>query len=454
VNLAIRSLFSDKMFYKNLFVIAVPIIIQNFINSLVNMMDTIMVGRIGTVEIAAVGLGNQLFFFYTIILFGVSSGGAVFTAQFWGKQDLKGIRRTTGLCLVIAVAISGLFTAASLWAPERLLRLYSRDPAVIAAGAAYLHSLSGAYFPFAVSFVLTLIMRSIERVRLPMMATVISLLVNVVLNYFLIFGIGPIPPLGVVGAAVATVIARWLELIILVTVAFYKKYALTGSFRELFGFRLPFVRRFFQIALPVMINELIWSAGITMQNIIFAQTSTEAIAAFSITTTVSQLNWVFFIGIGNAAGVLIGKKIGEGADGQARQYAFRIAAFAPLAAVVLGMLLIPLSWLLPYLFRVEAGVFTIISAMFVILALAYPFRAFNMSMIIGVCRAGGDTGFSVLYDVSFMWLFSIPLAALASFVFHVPAWLIYVCLAAEDPLKMFFGLWRLKTGKWLHNVTV
>jgi Na+-driven multidrug efflux pump len=257
----------------------------------------------------------------------------------------------------------------------------------------------------------------------------------------------------VVGAAIATVIARWAELSILLVAAYRKKYVMTGSFRELFGFRVPFVRRFFQIALPVMINELIWSAGITMQNIIFAQTSTEAIAAFSITTTVSQLNWVFFIGIGNAAGVLIGKKIGEGADGTAREYAFRIAGFAPLSAAGLGLLLIPLSWTLPLLFNVDANVFAIIDSMFIILALAYPFRAFNMAMIIGVCRAGGDTRFSVFYDVSFMWLFSIPLAALASFVFHVPAWLIYVILSAEDPLKMFFGLRRLKSGKWLHNVT-
>ncbi len=452
--MTISGLFNDKYFYKNLFTIAVPIIIQNFINSLVNMMDTVMIGRIGTVEIAAVGVGNQIFFFYTIILFGVSSGGAVFTAQFWGKNDLVGIRRTTGLCLLIAVAISGLFTAGSLWAPEWMIGLYSHDPALIAAGAAYLHTLSGAFFPFAVSFVLTLIMRSVERVRLPMVATIISLFLNVVLNYFLIFGVGPFPTLGVVGAAAATVIARWAELSILLVAAYRKKYVMTGSFRELFGFRVPFVRRFFQIALPVMINELIWSAGITMQNIIFAQTSTEAIAAFSITTTVSQLNWVFFIGIGNAAGVLIGKKIGEGADGTAREYAFRIAGFAPLSAAGLGLLLIPLSWTLPLLFNVDANVFTIIDSMFIILALAYPFRAFNMAMIIGVCRAGGDTRFSVFYDVSFMWLFSIPLAALASFVFHVPAWFIYVILSAEDPLKMFFGLRRLKSGRWLHNVTV
>jgi len=451
--MTISGLFNDKIFYKNLFTIAIPIIIQNFINSLVNMMDTVMIGRIGTVEIAAVGVGNQIFFFYTIVLFGVSSGGAVFTAQFWGKNDLAGIRRTTGLCLLIAVAISGLFTAGSLWAPERMIGLYSRDPALIAAGAAYLHTLSGAFFPFAVSFVLTLIMRSVERVRLPMVATIISLFLNVVLNYFLIFGVGPFPALGVVGAAAATVIARWAELTILLVVAYRKKYVMTGSFRELFGFRIPFVRRFFQIALPVMINELIWSAGITMQNIIFAQTSTDAIAAFSITTTVSQLTWVFFIGVGNGAGVLIGKKIGEGADGTAREYAFRIAGFAPLSAAILGLLLVPLSWTLPFLFNVDAAVFGIIDSMFFILALSYPFRAFNMSMIVGVCRAGGDTRFSVFYDVSLMWLFSIPLAALASFIFHVPAWLIYVILSAEDPLKMFFGLRRLKSGRWLHNVT-
>jgi len=242
-------------------------------------------------------------------------------------------------------------------------------------------------------------------------------------------------------------------MIVLVSVSYGRKYALAGKPAELFGYDAFFVKRFFVIALPVMINEILWSLGVSMQNVIFARTNTDALAAFNITSTFSQLIWVVFIGLGNGASVLIGKKIGEGKEDTARDYASRITLFAPLLAFALSFLLFPLSQILPLFFKVNGNVFGITAMMFIILAVSYPFRAFNMSMIIGVCRSGGDTVFSIFYDISVMWLFTLPLAAAASFIFHAPAWVIYLCLCTEDPLKMTLGLWRLKSGKWLHNVT-
>lgn len=449
-----KNLFDDKIFYKNLILIAVPIMVQNLINAFVNMLDTVMIGQLGTVEIAAVGLGNQVFFLYNMILFGISSGGAVFTAQYWGKGDIRGIRRATGFCLTLGLSVALLFTLLTVLAPEAVIGFYSADGAVIKAGAAYIRTLAPSFIPFSISFVFTLMMRSTERVRLPIVTTLVALTINLVLNYLLIFGKGPFPPLGVVGAAIATVIARFVEMGILVAYSYEKKYPLAGSIRELFDFSIPFILNFLRIALPVMVNELLWSLGITMQNVIFARTGTDAIAAFNITNTVSQLTWVFFMGIGNGAGVLIGKKIGAGEEQTARDYARRITIFGPLTAVGASLILIPLSWTLPFLFRVNDSVFSIISGMFIILSLVYPFRAFNMSMIIGVCRAGGDTVFSVIYDILFMWAVTLPLAAAASFIFNAPVWFIYLCIAMEDPLKMIFGLARLRSGKWLRNVTV
>jgi putative MATE family efflux protein len=328
----ISRLFEDKQFYKSLFAIALPIMFQNLVNSFVNTVDTVMIGRLGTVEIAAVGLGNQVFFLFNMILFGVCSGGAVFTAQFWGKKDIEGIRKTTGLCLILSLSIAALFTAACLAFPHNIIGLYSNDPEVIASGAAYLRTVALCFIPFAVSFVMTLIMRTIEKVKLSMTATFIALSINVGLNYLFIFGAGPIPAMGVVGAALATVMARLIEMIILVTASYTRRYALAGNFRELFGFNPVFVRRFFIIALPVILNELLWSFGITLQSVIVARTHTDAIAAFNIANTVSQLTWVIFIGLGNGAAVLIGKKIGEGDELASRDYAARITLFAPLAA--------------------------------------------------------------------------------------------------------------------------
>jgi putative MATE family efflux protein len=446
------SLFDDKVFYKSLFAISIPIMLQNLINSFVNMVDTVMIGRLGTTEIAAVGLGNNVFFLFNMVLFGICSGGAIFTAQYWGKRDIQGIRKNMGLCLILDCTVALIFTLAAIAIPEKLLGIYSRDPAVIETGARYLRTLAPSFIPFGISFVFVLTLRSIERVRLAMVSTLIALSINMILNYFFIFGAGPIPALGVTGAAIATVIARVTELVILAVVSYKRKYEIAGRPGEFLALSRAFVSRFLVITSPVIVNEFIWALGITVQNIIFARTGTDAIAAFNITNTVSQLTWVVFIGLGNGAAVLIGKKIGEGAEDTARNYARRVTIFAPLLAGAVALCLYPLSKLLPLVFNVNPAVLGLTSIMFIILCCSYPFRAFNMTVIVGVCRAGGDTIFCVLFEVVFMWGYSLPLGAAMAFFVHAPVWVIFMCLCSEDLFKMFCGLWRLKSGRWLNNV--
>jgi putative MATE family efflux protein len=389
-----------------------------------------------------------------MFLFGICSGAAIFTAQFWGKKDISGIRKNMGLSIILGMGVGVLFMIAVLFWPESILRVYSRDEAVIVAGAAYLKALSPSFLPYAISFAFIFTLRSIERVRLTVTSTIIALSVNLVLNYFLIFGIGPIPTFGVVGAAIGTVVARFTEVAILVGVSYARRYVFMGVAREFLTFSWPFVARFFRITLPVIVNEIIWSLGVSAQNIIFARTHTDAIAAFNITNTISQLTFVFFIGLGNGMAVLIGKQIGAGNEGKAREYAWRIIHFAPLMAVGAIFILLPLTQLLPFVFNVNEQVLRNATLMIIILCASYPIRAINMSMIVGICRAGGDTVFSGVFDVVFMWAVSLPLAAAVSFFFQAPVWLIYVCIGTEEPIKMFVNLWRFRSGKWLHNVTV
>ena len=440
----ISALFNDRQFYRSLFAIAVPIMFQNFINSAVHMLDTVMIGRLGTVEIAAVGLGNQVFFLYNLALFGLCSGASIFTAQFWGKRDIAEIRKNTGFCLILALSGAILVTLAALLVPEKIIGVYSGDPAVIAVGAEYLRALAPSFIPFGVSMVFTLTLRS---------ATFIALSVNGILNYGLIFGAGPFPAMGVRGAAAATVIARIIEMTILLCASYMRRYPPAGSLRELLGFRSPYIRRFVRIVLPVLINEITWSAGVSLQNLIFARTHTDAIAAFNIANTVNQLTWVLFIGLGNGVAVLIGKKIGEGDEAAARGYASRIIRFAPMISVGAAGALLFISRFLPLVFNVNANVIAAVRDMFIILCVMYPFRAFNMSMVVGICRAGGDTIFCVVYDVIFMWTIALPLAALAGFFFKAPVWALFLCLSSEECFKVLLGIWRLRTGKWLRNVT-
>ena len=453
VNINFKSAFFDKAFLRNLLVIAFPIMIQNFMSAFVNILDSVMIGRLGTTALSAVGLGNQLFFLLNLILYGLASGSMVFTAQFWGKKNLEGLQKTFGLSLLLAFCLGALFTVFCVLKPAEILSLYTKDRAVIESGTQYLRLSALCFLPFAVNFMFMLTLRSIEKVKVAVAATLVSIIVNVILNAVLIFGLLGFPALGVRGAAIATVAARLAELSITFTVTKKRKYPILGRLKNHLAFNLKFLKIYFMIVLPVLLNESLWSLGITFHHKIFAGLNTFSYAAFNITNTISQLTWVIFIGLGNGISVLIGKKIGEKKYDEVRGYALRVLLFVPFVAVFVGAALIPISYLVPLFFKVEPIVVETVKKLFIVLACCYPLKAFNMCMLIGLIRAGGDTRFGMICDTFIMWFISIPLAYFLSVYSAIPVWAVYVCLFSEEPFKAALGLWRIRSGKWLRSVT-
>ncbi len=439
----------SKGFYSSLVTIAIPISLQALLQNFVNMLDTIMIGQLGSTEIAAVGLGNQIFFILNMILFGITSGGSVFIAQFWGKKDISGIRKSLGLMTTIAIFTAIVFTILGLFIPYKMISLYSPDPQVIQVGGSYLRYVCLSYIPTAISFSITLALRSTERVKLPLVCTSISLSINVIANYLLIFVAG----LGVKGAAIATFIARIVELIILVIWSYSHNYEICGKISELLSFNKNFIFKYIKIAFPVIINETFWGVGTSVYNAIFAHAGTNAFTAYSITGTLSQLTWVFCMGFGNGIGVLIGKRIGERKMDEARSYAKRSMWFMPLIGAWVGILLIPLSKLLPVFFNVGPEIIKDATAILMILIFMYPFNSFCMNWIVGVCRAGGDTVFSAIAEIVVLWCVSIPLGYIAAFVLNLPAPMIYLFFCSESIVKSVIGAIRVISGKWLHEVT-
>ena len=443
----------NKRFYSDLFRIALPIALQNLVVSGVNMLDTIMVGRLGTAELAAVGLANQIWFLLILMLFGVATGGGVFTAQYWGKNDIAGIRRTTGLSLVIGLGAGLVFMAGGMLLPKAILGFYSRDPEVISLGASYLRIVAPSYPLAAISFVFSISLRGVERVRLPLVATVVSLTVNAILNYVLIFGAFGAPAMGVDGAAIATVVSRIIEAAIIIIGAYAQKTAVAGSLREFTSWGSGFTSRFLRIAMPVIINEIAWSVGITTYNGIFARVGTGAIAAFNVTSTVNQLAMVFFMGTANAAAVMIGSRIGAGEVAVARNWARRFALLAPFYGLGISALLVPSTLILPLLFAMDPEPLRQASLMILVLAGVFPFKIFNLHVIVGICRSGGDTRFGAFFDIFGIWGIGVPLALLGAFILKLQPWQVFLLLNLEEPTKAILGVWRVLSDKWLNDVT-
>ncbi|OJF76678.1 MAG: MATE family efflux transporter [Treponema sp. CETP13] len=438
----------DKKFLKTLAIIAVPITLQNLLQTLVNLVDNVMIGQLGAVQIGAVGLGNQVFFVLNLILFGISSGGGVFIAQFWGKKDLKGIHKTVGLMLTGAIIVGLVFALLSLFLPGWLLSLYTNDLQVITSGIGYLRISSVGFLIFAISFPLEMVLRSSEEVKIPLYATILSLITNIVFDYVFIF----LFRWGVKGAAFATVLARLVEGLYVYGIAYKRKLPQIAKLSEYLSFQRSFVARFFKIAFPVVINESLWGLGITIENGIYAHVGTDALAAFNITSTVQMLVWVIFIGIGNAASVILGNVIGSGDNKKAHEYAFKLVRTMVLLALATGWLLIPISKLLPLLYNVDPYILDQARLMLMVIVFVYPFRAFNMCMVVGVMRSGGDTVYGGIADIGGLWGCGLVCGTLAAFVLHLEPWLIFAAFSMEDSLKFIMGVIRLKSGKWLHNV--
>lgn len=445
-------------YLSSLFTIAVPIILQNFLSSFVNMLDTIMVGQLGSVDIAAVGLANQIFFVMNIMMFGIVSGGSIFISQYWGKKDLEGVHRTMGITLIASIVISLFFFLAATFCPEICLRIYSGDEEVIKRGAGYLRTVAPSYLFTGLGFAFAHAARSTERVKLPMVATGISVIVNAVLNFFLIFGLKYkstilLPSLGITGAAIATDIARVIEFFILIIVPYIRKYEIAVPLSQYFKNQPGFIKKYMAIAIPVLINESLWGFGASMQTAIFGHAGTSVVAASNIQGTISNLIWTFFIGCGNAAAIIIGKKIGEGFHDEAKHLAKKLTFFMMGSGLAMGMLLIPLAFTIKFFFKVEPEVIHMAMVFLFMSVLLYPLWATNMIIVVGVCRSGGDTIYSLFLDVGFMWIVSLPLGFLSVTFWHLPYWAVFLCIHSEDIFKYVVGLLRLESGKWLHDVT-
>ncbi len=441
------------VFYKNVMALIIPIALQNLINVGVTAADVIMLGRVGEKVLSGASLAGQVQFIMTLLFAGITSGANVLTAQYWGKKDTTSIEKVLGIGLLIGTVTAAIFSGLALLIPGGLMKIYSSDPEVIAQGIKYLQIVGISYIFMAVTQVYLNIMRSIERVMISTGIYSISLLINVGLNWLLIFGNLGAPKMGIRGAALATLTARISEMLMAMLYAHFRNQVVKIRFSYILHPDAALMKDYLTYSLPVVLNEVMWGIGSSANTAIIGHLGSPAVAANSVAQMAKQLAQVVTLGVANATAIYLGKTIGEHKIELARSYSKRfiwlsIGLGVLGAAIILCAIPLARSGL-----ALSDEAKNYLGFMFFVMAYFTIAQSYNGTMIIGVFRSGGDTRFGLFMDVSTMWGFSIILGALAAFVFHAPVKVVYAILMCDELIKVPMGTLRYKQYKWLRDVT-
>ena len=447
-----KKTLQDKKFLKTIFTLALPIIVQSFITTSLNLIDNVMVGRLGETAIASVGLANQYIFIFSLCIFGISSGAGIFMSQFWGKKDIKNIKTFLGIDLTIGLVASALFAAAAAFCPRVIMGIFSSDIEVINSGVTYLRivAISCLFVNFTQGYSAAL--RSTGQVKLPMYGSLLGVLSNAFLNWVFIFGKLGAPELGINGAALATTIARFIEMSFILLTVYLRKNIVASKIKEMMNFGMGTIKTFFVTSWSVILNELIWSIGLSTYAIAYSKIGTAAVAAMQIANTLNNMFLVFLSGMAAAASIIIGNNIGAGDEDRALDYSHKIAKLSILAGLVLGIIV----WIsAPFIvkpFSVAPETAATVIKVLRVMAVFFVLRSYNMVMIVGVFRGGGDTTYAMALQGCTIWFYSVPLSFIGAMVFKFPVEVVFFLISTEDIIKAIFQSRRLKTGKWLKNV--
>lgn len=441
----------QRTFFRMLLTIGLPVALQNLISTSVNLMDTLMVGHLGENALSAVSIANQIFFFYSISIFGITSAAVILCSQYWGSENTGAIQKVLTLSLRLSAIAGVIFGILLLLIPEQLMHLFTPNLAVITMGAGYLKIVAAAYLFYGLTTTCLMVLRSVEDVKIAMCIYSLSVIVNIFFNYMFIFGKFGAPAMGVTGAAMGTLIARSLEFVIMLVYMLY--------FEKRIQYRLPMLRQMesvllkdmMQYGMPVMINELLWGTAHSLHVVILGHMSVEAVAANSICSVVFQMTMSFIIGVSSASAVIIGKTVGQKNLKKTSQYAHKLLRVYFCTGIVMACSILLLREPIIQFYKIEPNTIVMARQFMLVYAAVIFFTGFCHPMITGILRGGGDIMYAAVADAGCLWLF-LPIGAIAAFVFHLAPPLVYFILRLEIVMKLFVCLFRLRNDKWIHIV--
>ena len=442
-------------FYSRMLALAVPIALQNMLASCAGLVDTAMVARLGNAATAAVGIGGKWIMILQMISFGICSGGSVLISQYWGAGEHKGVRRAYSVGMYLCLAAAAVYTVVLALCPYKMMCLFTQEEPVRQAGVQYLSVVRWGLLPWAFANIANMARRCVEDVRTPLVISTVAVCVNTFFNWCLIYGRLGLPQMGLRGAAMATVISHCVQAALVILVGLKQKHFTLFGLNELRGISRPFMKKYFHIALPVIINETLWCVGFNLYAVIYARQGSDNYAAYTLYSAIEQLVFVFFIGACNACAIMIGKSIGQGLLEDAKAIARKMLGVFVCMGAVLGTCLLLLRWPIINLMGVESAYTARMTAGILAFYCCWcPLRQLNYVLVVGILRSGGDTRVSAMLDVGVTLCWGVPVAFLLAYVLKVPFfWLVCGSFVAEDVVKLPLCLLRLRSGKWIHSLT-
>ena len=456
----LKRLRPEPGFYKRLCLLALPMVIQNLITTSLGFVDTFMVGLVGSNELSAVTAANTPIFIIQLVIFGFQSGMTVLVSQYWGQHDTDNINRCMGVAIYAVTGFSTLVALVCGLFPAQVLRLITPNQNLIDLGVSYIRIVGFSYIFNGISSIYAGVQRSTERPSFGMILFAISMSVNTLLNFILIFGYFGAPAMGVTGAAVATLTSRIVEFAVALIYALRCK-RLPLRLHCLLRPGKVILRSFIKYSTPVVCNEALWSTGTSMFTVIMGHmaNSQDMLAAHALVGSIDKLSTVVCFGLAASTAVIVGKEIGRG---ESRERVYSVSRTLLVVSVLVGgivmallLLLLP-SFFLPVLFplfKLTAGAAAAAVCMTVVHAIFMPMRAFDVTNITGVLRAGGDVKISTVIDLVPLWMVAVPLTSLSALVLDAPVWVVCIALQGESLCKPLIGFLRFRSKKWINDVT-
>ena len=455
-----RSLIGDRAFYRRLFTVMLPILTQNLITNFVNLLDNVMVGQVGTEPMSGVAIVNQLLFVFNLCIFGGLAGAGIFTAQFYGKSDNKGVADSFRGKLYIALGVLAVAFFVFIGFGERLILAFIHEgqenldmAATLAYGKDYLRVMLLQLLPFAVMQIYASTLRETGETLLPMKAGIVAVLVNLTGNYILIFGKLGVPALGVVGAAIATVISRYVECLIVVIWTHRHRQRCPYISQVYTTVRIPWelTRKIMVMGLPLLVNELLWAGGMTVLNQCYSIRGLEVVSAINISTAVSNLFFCAFISMGNTVAIMVGQLLGAGKLEEAVDEDRKLIAFAVALCAAVGVVMALLAPAIPQIYNTTDTVKRLAEELLFVIAVFMPVHGFNNACFFTL-RSGGKTLITFVFDSVYIWVLCIPLAFALSRFTTVPILPMYTVVQMMDLVKVALGFVLVKKRMWVKNL--